>query len=122
MAYVYLIAALLLNTAANLCIKVGSTRMELTEGMAIAEKLKAVATNYILMSGLVLFAANVALYARALKELPISRAYPIMTSGGFLLITLYAWMFLGESLTGTQIAGLVLVTAGIILISVNMNG
>ena len=96
MAYVYLVAALLLNTAANLCIKIGSTRMALTEGMAMSEKLKAVATNYILMSGLVLFAANVALYARALKELPISRAYPIMTSGGFLLITLYVHLFAGQ--------------------------
>lgn len=122
MAYVFLVAALLLNTAANLCIKIGSTRMVLSEGMAMSERLKAVATNYILMSGLILFAANVAFYARALKDLPISRAYPIMTSGGFLLITLYAWLFLGEPLTGTQIAGLVLVSAGILLISVNMNG
>lgn len=47
---------------------------------------------------------------KASVVIPIINLYPIVTIGG-------AWLFLGEKLTGTQIAGIVVAIAAVVLLS-----
>ena len=81
--FVALAGALVLNATANLMMKFGIERFKaasanLAEGIWPA--LAALMTNWVLILGLVCFAANLVLYTYALKELPISIAYPIMVT------------------------------------------
>lgn len=115
-----LAAALFLNATANLLIKFGVRRfgptgIDLKEGLFTG--VTGVLSNWVLLGGILLFAANVVLYAYALHRIKISAAYPIMVGGGFAIITVVAWKVLGENLSPAQWTGVGLVLAGIYLIA-----
>ena len=115
-----LIAALMLNAAANLMMKFGVRRFG-SSGASLDQGVVAVAgavlSNWVLIVGLVLFASNVVLYTYALSGIRISVAYPIMVSGGFVIISVVAWRYLGERLTTMQWAGVAMILAGVILVA-----
>ena len=118
-----LIAALLLNAAANLMMKFGvrrfgSSGVGLEHGPAVAAG--TILSNWVLILGLVLFASNVVLYTYALSGIRISVAYPIMVSGGFAIIALVAWRWLGETLTTGQWLGVAMILVGVFLVARNM--
>ena len=52
----------------------------------------------------------------ALKKLPLSTAYPF-TASGFVLILLFAVVFLGEPLTLAKITGTTLIVTGIAIMA-----
>jgi len=118
-----LIAALLLNAAANLMMKFGvrrfsGTTLNVQDDPAGAAG--AILSNWVLILGLVFFASNAVLYTFALARIPISVAYPIMVSGGFVIIALVAWRYLGETLTPAQWVGIVMILVGVYLVARNM--
>ncbi len=118
-----LIAALVLNAMANLMMKFGVRRfgpagIDLNQGFSSAAS--GVLNNWVLLGGLLLFATNVILYTYALHRIKISVAYPLMIGGGFAIIAVVAWKFLGETLSPGQWAGVGLVLAGIYLIAREM--
>lgn len=124
MGYVFLIIALLFNASANILMKLGAGAIERTDmsQMAPVEKLLSLASNWQLILGLVLFASNVIFYLIALKRINLSIAYPIMTSGGFLIISLFSVYYLKEHLGSIQIAGIALIAVGITLLAYNIEG
>jgi multidrug transporter EmrE-like cation transporter len=113
MPYFLLFVALALNAAANLLLKAGAVRLGPWSEPGIVSRL---ATNYYLMAGLLLFALNAAFYVGALTRLNLSVAYPVMVAGGIAIIGSISVLFLGETLATSQIIGLVLLTAGTILV------
>ncbi len=120
--YIYFVAltgALLLNAAANLMVKFGIERFK-ASGVSSADGTAAVAaalaTNWVLLLGLFLFATNVGLYAYALKGLPISIAYPIMVTVGFAIIVIVAGLYLQERLSAAQWVGVGLILLGVWLV------
>lgn len=118
-----LTAALILNAAANLMMKFGVRRfgpsgVNLEHGAFSAAG--TILSNWVLIAGLVLFASNVVLYTYALAGIRISVAYPIMVSGGFAIIALVAWRWLGESLTTGQWLGIAMILVGVFLVARNM--
>jgi small multidrug resistance pump len=117
---VALFLALTLNAAANLMMKFGVERLK-TAGISMQQGLvplgTAIITNWVLMLGLCCFASNVILYTFALKGFPISIAYPIMVSGGFAIISIVAWMYLGETLSYVQWLGVGLILIGVWLVA-----
>jgi multidrug transporter EmrE-like cation transporter len=120
-AWLPLIVALVLNAAANVLMKVGSkTARELPPDATLLDK----GFNFLnvaTLAGLVLFAANVLAYRKALDNLNLSVAYPIMVSVGMVLVTLAAWglPILRERIGPAQIAGMVLIAAGVWLVARN---
>ena len=118
--YLFLIIALLFNATANILMKLASRRVPSMEGLSLVQKVLALATNYHLVLGLVLFASNILFYVLALKRINLSIAYPIMSSGGFLLISVFSVYYLRETLTTMQIGGIVLIAAGIELLAYNV--
>ena len=123
-----LIAALILNAAANLLMKIGMQTVASSGGVlkdGAVGAVKIVVTSVPLVIGLTCFALNAALYMYALqsKALKISIAYPIMVGGGFALIAVTAYFHpaLRERLAWDQWLGVALVLVGIGLIALRMN-
>lgn len=120
MQYIFLIIALILNASANILIKVGATKMGSLKNLNTTETIFKVATNYFLIFGLIFFALNVIFYFLSLTKINLSAAYPIMTSGGFLIISLFSIFYLKESITSLQIAGIILIAIGITFIAYHL--
>ncbi|MGK4006300.1 EamA family transporter [Sorangium sp. So ce1036] len=119
--YLFLIIALLFNATANILMKLASRRVPSMEGLSLVQKGVALATNVHLVLGLVLFASNILFYVLALKRINLSVAYPIMSSGGFLIISVFSVYYLRETLTALQIGGIVFIAAGIAMVAYNMS-
>ena len=120
---VALALALTLNATANLMMKFGVKRFG-ASGVTLEHGPGAVGgallTNWVLMVGLFCFAVNVAFYTYALSGIKISVAYPIMVSGGFVIIALIAWKYLGETLSTAQWAGVAMILVGVYLVAREM--
>jgi multidrug transporter EmrE-like cation transporter len=69
------------------------------------------------IAGLLFYAVNVVLFAKALDSLPVSRAYPVLSGLGFVLLTAASSLLFGEALNVRGILGIVLVFAGIVLLA-----
>jgi small multidrug resistance pump len=113
MGYILLVIAFTLNGAANILLKAGAVRLGAWSGPAFISRL---ATNYYLMAGLFLFALNAVFYVAALARLNLSVAYPVMVAGEITIVVSVSILFLGETIAASQLIGLVLLTAGAMLI------
>jgi multidrug transporter EmrE-like cation transporter len=117
-----LLSAVILNASANLLLKFGMHSLKSHSASVASEgalhAVKAMfSTPYILL-GLLFFALNVPLYAFALEKFKVSLAYPIMTGCGFGIIVAVAGLSgLQERLTGFQWFGIILILAGVIVVS-----
>jgi multidrug transporter EmrE-like cation transporter len=67
--------------------------------------------------GLMLGAANTFLFARSIKAIPLSVAYPVFTGTSFAFITLAAALAFHERLLPVHLLGIGLVVTGIILVT-----
>jgi multidrug transporter EmrE-like cation transporter len=118
-AWIPLLIALLLNAAANVFMKVGS-RTEVpvpADASLLARALTFM--NVATVIGVVLFAANVLVYRKALDRLDVSLAYPIMVSGGMIIIAVAAALLpvLHERISMVRIAGMVVTAIGVWIVA-----
>jgi multidrug transporter EmrE-like cation transporter len=67
--------------------------------------------------GLMLGAANTFLFARSIKAIPLSVAYPVFTGASFAFIILAAALAFHERLLPVHLAGMGLVVIGIVLVT-----
>jgi multidrug transporter EmrE-like cation transporter len=67
--------------------------------------------------GLLLGGANTFLFARSIKAIPLSVAYPVFTGVSFAVITLAAAFAFGERLSPIHLVGIGLVMTGIVLVT-----
>jgi multidrug transporter EmrE-like cation transporter len=112
MSFIYLITAFSFNAIANILLKVQARAGLKFEGF----NLVTLKNNWLFLLGLFLFATNVIFYFLALRNIPISVAYPVMMVMSFLIINGYAYFFLSEKITPGQIVGYLFVIIGIIMI------
>jgi multidrug transporter EmrE-like cation transporter len=114
--YIALVIALVANACANILIKMGM-RDGLPAGQGVGVLLRGILLNPLVLGGVVLFGLNVLCYAYALSRIPLSAAYPIMTSVGFLIVIGASTLLLHETLGAIQIAGIVLILAGVTMVA-----
>ncbi len=113
---ILLATALVLNATANIMVKYSATKIiPAPPGAPIVTRALTLLQPVFLL-GLFLFAMNVFAYQGALRTLKISVAYPIMVSGGYILILLASWFLFRERIGTVQIAGIVLILGGIWLV------
>ncbi len=108
--YVLLAIALTLNACANIFIKAGM------RGMAPAADtrfLLQVAANGWLWAGVLSFGAALAFYSAVLAKMPLSLAYPLMTTIGFAIVLVASAVFFHERLQPAQYAGIGLIVVGV---------
>lgn len=83
------------------------------------EPLRALA-NWPFWLGLALYGIAFLLYAAALTRLPLNVAHPILTSGAIAAVGTVSVLYFREPLYWTTAAGIALVVAGVVLITVKV--
>ncbi len=76
--------------------------------------------NWPFWLGLCLYGAAFLLYAAALARLPLNVAHPILTSGAVATVALSSVLIFNESFHWTTGAGIILVVAGVVLITAHV--
>jgi multidrug transporter EmrE-like cation transporter len=117
--YFFLVLALVMNAGANILLKMGSkTAKVLPSDAGLLDKTMNF-LNPVTIVAIFLFAANVLAYRKALDAFKLSIAYPIMVSGGLVLVTAAAWALpvFREEISPLQLVGIVLIAVGIWLVT-----
>ncbi len=78
-------------------------------------------SNWPFWVGLGLYGAAFLLYAAALARLPLNVAHPILTSGAVAAVALCSLLIFREPFHWTTIAGIFLVVAGVVLITIRVS-
>lgn len=116
MMYFILAIAIVTNASANFLLKLGMKKGGSLDGLSLMDIIFKMATNYLFWGGVGCFIINLVAYSYALSKMQLSIAYPIMTSVGYALIVFSSILFLKESLTLIQSAGLVLIITGVVML------
>lgn len=87
---------------------IGTTSMKLSEGFT--RPLPAIVT-------VIAYAAAFYFLSLTLKTIPTGVSYAIWSGVGIVLITLVAWIFLGQSLDLAGAIGLALIVAGVVTLT-----
>jgi drug/metabolite transporter (DMT)-like permease len=111
-------AGVLLNAAAQLLLKAGTTRVgefafTLDNVGPVGWRL---ATNPYIAGGLACYVVSVVVWILALSRVPVSIAYP-MLSVGYIVNALAAWYLFGESLTAQKLLGIGFIMIGVYLVA-----
>lgn len=111
--------ALLFNVIANVLMKIGAMTEKHTLPDAALHTRVHHFMNAATIVSILLFAANVLFYRKALSGLPITVAYPIMVSIGLVMVVLIARFMpmLNERVSWLQIGGMILIIAGVWMVS-----
>ena len=115
MTYVVFTISIVLNALANILMKVGALKPKDANG--VLDVFVNMATNPIIISGIICFALGLAAYNYVLVKINLSVAYPINTSLGFVLVVLVSWLFLKETITPVQIGGIGLIIVGVFMVA-----
>ena len=114
-AVVILIFAIFFNALANILIKVGMVRVGKTEGWF--QLLAKAALQPALLGGIISFALALVAYSFVLTRMNLSVAYPIMISMGLIIVVFASHFVLSEAITPLQIAGFLLIIAGVWMVA-----
>jgi len=114
--YIALAFALVTNACANILIKTGM-KGGLPQGAGVSGIVRGILLNPIVVAGVVLFGLQMVFYAYALSRIPLSTAYPLMTSVGFLIVVTASVVMLNETLSLIQVLGLILIMAGVAMVA-----
>jgi small multidrug resistance pump len=74
-------------------------------------------SNWPFWLGLGLYGSAFLLYAAALAHLPLNVAHPVLTTGAVATVALFSFVIFGEPFYWTTAAGIVLVIAGVALLT-----
>jgi multidrug transporter EmrE-like cation transporter len=113
-----LVVGLSLNALANILLKVSALRLE-AKAKELGQAVGALGQYLepVFIAGALSFVLALVAYRRALQSVPLSIAYPIMTSCGYIIVLGASFFLLRESLSVKQMAGIGLLIAGVWLTS-----
>lgn len=109
MPYFALAIAILAGTFGNILIKLGSA--------GASSNPLAIVSQPATLAGLALLTGSFPFYSMVIQKLPLSLAFPLVTSTTFVLVVLISYFFLKEPLTIVNILGILLLIAGLFLVS-----
>ena len=113
-----LMLGVLLNAAAQLLLKAGTTSVgafafTAANVLPVGWKL---ATSPHILGGLGCYVVSVVVWILALSRVPGSVAYP-MLSVGYVVNAVAAWYLFGESITAQKLVGIAFIVAGVYLVA-----
>ena len=79
-------------------------------------------TNKFLILGILFYAINVIFFVIALKKIPVSIAYPVLSGTSFLLLILASVLYFQEDLNNLKILGTILIFLGILILAYQADG
>lgn len=114
MKWLILLVGVLSNASASVLIKMAM--MPPRKFPSLADPMAAL-SNWPFWLGLGLYGTAFLLYAAALARLPLNVAHPVLTAGAVAVVALFSVLIFREALHWTTIAGILLVIAGVALIT-----
>lgn len=114
--YLLLALAIVFNALANIVLK-WAMRGQAGVNESGASIIKGLMTNYWAWGGIALFGLAFVLYSVVLTKINLSVAYPVMTSMGLVIISIVSVLTFKEVITSWQLVGLILIIAGVWLVS-----
>ncbi|GAB3473354.1 EamA family transporter [Azotobacter salinestris] len=114
MKWLILLSGIVANASASVLVKLAM--MPPRRFPSLEEPLAAL-QNWPFWLGLGLYGAAFLLYAAALVHLPLNVAHPILTAGAVATVALFSLLVFREAFHWTTGAGIVLVIAGVALIT-----
>lgn len=117
MKWLILILGIACNASASVLVKIAM--MPPRKFPSLSEPMAAL-SNWPFWLGLGLYGAAFLLYAAALARLPLNVAHPVLTSGAVATVALCSWLIFREPFHWTTIAGILLVIAGVALITLRV--
>lgn len=117
-AFALVLTGVLLNAVAQLALKAsvrGQGAIGLNPADALPTALRIAAEPWLWL-GLGCYAVSVVVWILALSRVEVSIAYP-MLSIGYIINALVAWAWLGEVLSANKIAGIAIITVGVIVLA-----
>ena len=107
LSFAYVMAAVVLGSAAQLLLKAGTNATPLGLGLALEPRI---------LGGIACYAVSLVVWILALAKTPVSVAYP-MVSLGFALNALLAWWLLGEAVTPMRMTGIAVIVVGVAIVA-----
>ncbi|MEQ1534320.1 MAG: SMR family transporter [Burkholderiaceae bacterium] len=117
MKWFILIFGIACNASASVLVKIAMTPPRKLP--SLSEPIAAFG-NWPFWLGLALYGAAFLLYAAALSRLPLNVAHPVLTSGAIAAVALCSWLIFREPFHWTTITGILLVVAGVMLITIRV--
>ena len=113
-----ILTGVLLNAAAQLLLKAGTTRVghfefSMDNVIPVGWQL---ATQPHIVAGMSCYAVSVVVWIMALSRVPVSIAYP-MLSIGYVVNAFAAWWLFGESLAAQKLIGIGFIVVGVWLVA-----
>lgn len=111
-------ASVALSSLAQIALKAGVRRPEVSEALADAGALataQAMASSPMVWIGLGIYALSTIVWLHVLARVDVSLAYPFVGLG-FVLTMLLGWSIHGEALTPARILGTLLIVSGVVVL------
>jgi multidrug transporter EmrE-like cation transporter len=118
MKWLILILGIVCNASASVLVKLAM--MSPRKFPSFGDPMAAL-SNWPFWLGLGLYGAAFLLYAAALAVLPLNVAHPVLTSGAIAAVALCSLLIFHEPFQWTTIAGILLVVAGVVLITLRVS-
>lgn len=116
MNIVLILVSVLLNCAAQLCIRKGMLEVSEVGINRILTSLCDMIANVWLWLAMFCYAVSILFWMAVLSKVEVSFAYPFL-SIGYVVAALAGYHFFGEALSITRIMGIVVICVGVYLIS-----
>ncbi|MEO8343870.1 MAG: SMR family transporter [Gallionella sp.] len=117
-SFALIFTGVMLNAAAQILMKAGTNAIghfEFSAENILPIGLK-LATEWHIVVALCCYALSVIIWILALSRVPVSIAFPLL-SMAYIVTAVAAWYLLGEALSLTKVAGIVVIILGVIIIS-----
>ncbi|MBU2472884.1 MAG: EamA family transporter [Patescibacteria group bacterium] len=110
-----IICALFSNVIAQFSLRKGMMDIDINI-VSFSKLLEIISSSYVLL-GLLFYGISFTLYVYLLSKFELSFIYPITMSAGFVLLLIFSVLLLDETFTLSKLIGIILVSAGIIVIT-----
>ena len=107
-----------LNVCGHVFLKVGMNQVGQIGARPLMSFATGAITNPFVIAGLAGYVTSVAGYIVVLSRTQLSVAYPILMSTGYGFVVLISFLWLKEPFSALKWAGLLLIFAGVVLISI----
>lgn len=114
MVYLYALASIVLGAVAQLLLKMAMSQP--SSGQSFPCGLQGLLLSGKMITGMACYAVSMVFWLYVLSKLDLSKAYP-MVALGYVLASIFGWLFLGEPVKTTRIVGLMVIVVGVIIIS-----
>ena len=115
--YLALLLAVTANTSAQISLRFAMRNISINKQCDLVAKIFEVIANRYVWAGLFLYGIGVLLYLYMLSKFEVSYISPIVTASIFLLLIILSYLFLNEQITTKRIIGMLIIIAGIFIVS-----